>query len=147
MTSDPVPLVATCGGTFGGDRTTCLVLDTINQRWDESKMGSLSMPRINGAVAELKFIGVFYLGGTSTGDLTDTTTTTDFLATGSLQWTQGPTLPFAMSHFCAVPITQSSFITIHRGKVHEFDAAIAGPTSNEGWRESGRWGTLKTGLI
>ena len=45
---------------------------------------------------------------------------------------------------CAVPITPTSFITIHGDKINEFDAAIAGPTSNEGWREPGRWETLKT---
>ena len=71
-------------------------------------------------------------------------TTSDFLASGSLQWQRGPALPMAMSHFCAIPITPTSFITIHKDKIHEFDAAIAGPTSDAGWRESTRWPALKT---
>jgi len=66
------------------------------------------------------------------------------LATGSLQWQQGPRLPQAMSSFCAVPVTESRFITINGDKIHEFDAAIAGPTSEEGWRDSTLWPTLKT---
>lgn len=106
----------------------------------KSKMGSLTMNRYEGAVAVLKHIGVFFLGGHHG----DAKTTSDFLATGSLQWTQGPTLPESMSFFCAVPISPTTFITIHKDKIHEFDAAIAGPTSDEGWRESGRWETLKT---
>ena len=101
MTSDPTPLVATCGGNMGdrGITSSCLVLDPINQRWDKSRMGSLSMPRMYGAVAVLKYIGVFYLGGW----WLENGTTSDFLATGSLQWTQGPTLPVPMSYQCIVP--------------------------------------------
>ena len=101
-------------------------------------MGSLRMNRYEGAVAVLKHIGVFFLGGNGAG------TTSDFLATGSLQWTQGPALPMPMVYFCAVPISPTSFITIHKDKIHEFDAAIAGPTSDAGWRESTRWPALKT---
>ena len=139
LTSDPIPLVATCGGTTEGYTASCLVLDAVNQRWDESRMGNLTVPRSLGAVAVLKHIGVFYLGGISTD------TSSDFLPAGSLQWQQGPSLPMAMSYLCAIPITPTSFITIHKDKIHEFDAAIAGPKSAEGWRrESGRWERLKT---
>merc|ERR1712062_775868 len=42
-TSDPTPLIASCGGLTGGRVTaSCLVLDLDNQRWDESRMGSLT---------------------------------------------------------------------------------------------------------
>merc|ERR1712061_64727 len=137
--SDPTPLIASCGGETGGDATTsCLVLDLENQRWDESRMGNLIMPRHYGAVVELKQ-GVLFLGGWHTASKTS-----DFLATGSLQWQQGPRLPQDMWSFCAVPVTESSFITIVDDKIHEFDAAIAGPTSEEGWRDSTLWSTLKT---
>merc|ERR1712228_427735 len=112
-TSDPTPLIASCGGETGGERlASCLVLDLEHQRWDESRMGSLTTPRSGGAVVELKQ-GVLFLGGFGSA----AETTSDFLATGSLQWQQGPRLPRDMSSFCAVP----------------FDAAIAGPTSEEGW--------------
>merc|ERR1712203_980918 len=104
-------------------------------------MGRLTTPRNNGVVMELNQ-GVFFLGGLY-GSATSKTTS-DFLATGSLQWQQGPHLPQAMWSFCAVPVTESSFITIDEDKIHEFDAAIAGPTSEEGWRDSTLWPTLKT---
>ena len=42
---------------------------------------------------------------------------------------------------CAVRI---SFLSIFGTDIREFDAAIAGPTSSEGWREAGRWPALKT---
>merc|ERR1719510_1313590 len=71
-------------------------------------------------------------------------TTSDFLATGSLQWQQGPRLPQDMWRFCAVPVSPTKFLTINGDKIHEFDAAIAGPTSEEGWRDSTLWPTLKT---
>merc|ERR1719350_1994002 len=47
VTSEPTALVATCGGyTEDGDNTdSCLVLDPINQQWDESRMGSLTRAR------------------------------------------------------------------------------------------------------
>merc|ERR1712061_978405 len=137
-TSDPTPLIASCGGYAGGYSTaSCLVLDLENQRWDESRMGNLTTPRSGGAVVELKQ-GVLFLGGFGSK------TTSDFLATGSLQWQQGPRLPQAMTSFCAVPVSESRFITINGDKIHEFDAAIAGPTSEEGWRDSTLWPTLKT---
>merc|ERR1711953_932962 len=45
-TSDPTPLIASCGGYTGeGFTASCLVLDLENQRWDESRMGNLTMPR------------------------------------------------------------------------------------------------------
>merc|ERR1712061_837886 len=139
-TSDPTPLIASCGGRTGVRTTaSCLVLDLENQRWDESRMGSLTTPRYRGAVVELKQ-GVLFLGG----DGSAAETTSDFLATGSLQWQQGPRLPQAMWSFCAVPVAESRFITINGEKIHEFDAAIAGPTSEEGWRDSTLWPTLET---
>ena len=98
------------------------------------------MTRSYGAVVELKQ-GVLFLGGEGSA----AETTSDFLATGSLQWQQGPRLPQGMADFCAVPVTESRFITIREDKIHEFDAAIAGPTSEEGWRDSTLWPTLKTG--
>merc|ERR1719278_366478 len=140
-TFNPTPLIASCGGFTGGDFTaSCLVLDLDNQRWDESRMGNLTMPRYNGAVVELKQ-GVLFLGGIGSAT---SNTTSDFLATGSLQWQQGPRLPQAMDQFCAVPVSPTKFLTINGDKIHEFDAAIAGPTSEEGWRDSTLWPTLKT---
>merc|ERR1712186_93565 len=140
-TSDPTPLIASCGGKTTGDfAASCLVLDLDNQRWDESRMGNLTTPRTRGAVVELKQ-GVLFLGGEG---FATSKTTSDFLATGSLQWQQGPRLPQAMDNFCAVPVSPTKFLTINGDKIHEFDAAIAGPTSEEGWRDSTLWPTLET---
>merc|ERR1711953_137131 len=142
-TSDPTPLIASCGGETGWRATStasCLVLDLDNQRWDESRMGNLTTPRYRGAVVELKQGGLF-LGGYQSAT---SETTSDFLATGSLQWQQGPRLPQAMTSFCAVPVSPTKFLTINGDKIHEFDAAIAGPTSEEGWRDSTLWPTLET---
>merc|ERR1711953_1514289 len=94
-TSDPTPLIASCGGSTGdGPTASCVVLDLENQRWDESRMGSLTMQRSDGAVVELKQ-GVLFLGGWKSAA---SETTSDFLATGSLQWQQGPRLPQAMTN-------------------------------------------------
>ena len=38
----------------------------------------------------------------------------------------------------------TSFLTIYGDHIHEFDAAIDGPTSIDGWRETGKWPRLKT---
>ena len=73
VTSQPSALVAACGGctnggtTIGGNMgtfTSCLLLDPINQRWDENRMGNLTMVRIDAAAATLDDIGVFIVGGT-----------------------------------------------------------------------------------
>jgi hypothetical protein len=138
VTAEPTALVATCGGY---DFTaSCLVLDPINQRWDESRMGSLTMGRYFGAAATLDHIGVFIVGGEETNN----ERTSEFLAAGQMHWQEGPALPVDMSYPCSVPITPTSFLSIHGTYIREFDAAIAGPTSSEGWQEAGRWPALKT---
>ena len=98
-------------------------------------MGSLTKTRYLSAVARLNYIGVFIIGGT----------TSEFLAAGTMQWQEGPTLPVNMNRPCAVPITTTSFLAIHGRDVREFDVVIAGPTSNNGWREAQRWPELKLG--
>ena len=103
-------------------------------------MGNLTMVRVNGAAVTLNDIGVFIVGGTET----DNAMTSEFLAAGSMQWQEGPALPVGMSYLCAVSITPTSFLSIFGTDIREFDTAIAGPTSSEGWRDAGRWPSLKT---
>ena len=98
------------------------------------------MERGYAAVARLNHIGVFIVGGISTNN----PSTSEFLAAGTMHWQEGPTLPVGMTHPCAVTITQRSFLSIQGTDIREFDAALAGPTSTEGWREAGRWPRLKT---
>ena len=145
VTSEPNALVATCGGSTMEDyiesnTPSCLVLDPINQRWDESRMGSLTTGRVYGAAATLDHIGVFIVGG----DTGNNRRTTEFLAAGQMKWQEGPALPVDMNKPCSVDITASSFLIFHGTDIREFDAAIAGPTGSEGWREAGRWPALKT---
>ena len=142
-------LLATCGGYIRGRGVTaaCLVLDHVNQRWDENRMGNLTMPRNTGVAVTLDHVGVFILGGE------DGPGRNDFLASGTMQWQEGPSIPVPVNmtdefyYTCATPITSTSFLVIHGTDIREFDAAIAGPRSNEGWREAGRWPTLMTSRI
>ena len=97
-------------------------------------MGSLKKTRYINAVARLNYIGVFIIGGT----------TSEFLAAGTMQWQEGPTLPVSMTYPCAVAITATSFLVIFGTHIREFDVAIAGPTSSEGWKEAQRWPELQT---
>ena len=138
LTSEPNPVIATCGGVGGG--ASCLVLDKINQRWDESRMGNLTMPREASAVATLNFVGVFIIGGYGANNMR----TSDFLAAGQMQWQEGPALPVDMGTPCTVTITPSSYLAIYGTNIREFDAVIAGPSNIKSWREEGRWPKLKT---
>merc|ERR1712037_622898 len=103
-------------------------------------MGNLTMMRSYGAVATLDHIGVFIVGGA----FTNNAQTSEFLAAGTMQWQEGPALPVDMSDSCAVTISPTSFLSIAGTDIREVDAAIAGPTSSEGWQEAGRWPALKT---
>ena len=139
VTSEPLALVATCGGKYKGNikTTSCLVLDPFTQSWDESRMGDLTDTYNLAAAVTIDYIGVFVLGGLSTSQ------SSDFLAAGTLNWQRGPPLPMEMSRPCAVAITATSFLVIYDKAIHEFDAAIADPTRSEGWQEPRRWPSLK----
>ena len=141
LTSGPDPVIAICGGGPVGDPTaSCLVLDKSNERWDESRMGNLTRPRTKSAVATLNSVGVFIIGGKPYNNKK----TSNFLAAGSMQWQEGPALPVSMYFApCAIAITPTSFLAIHGFDIREFDAAVAGPTSIDGWRAAGRWPRLK----
>jgi len=144
VTSEPTALVATCGGVANYSPTkSCLVLDPTNRRWNESRMGSLTMLREHAAAATLDHIGVFILGG----EASNSAGTSEFLAAGTMQWQRGPALPVDMDYPCSVEITPNSFLIIHGRDIREFDAAYAGPTSSEGWHDDGRWPSLKTSRI
>jgi len=142
LTSGSNPVIGTCGGIVGGgfDPTataSCLVLDKSNHRW-RMEMGDLTMPRRQAAVTTLNSVGVIIIGGSAANNKR----TSDFLAAGQMQWQEGPALPVDMEHGpCAVTITPTSFLAIYGDHIREFDAAIAGPTSIDGWRYAGR---LKT---
>ena len=141
LTSGPNPVIATCGGmeTGGKDLASCLVLDTSNGRWDESMMGDLRRGRSSSEVVRLDSVGVYIIG--SHGSIGS-----DFLPAGTRQWQNGPALPDDMRDYDpgSVAISETSFLAICSNDIREFDASISGPTSREGWREAGRWPSLKT---
>ena len=140
LTSEPRAQIAVCGGYTEQEWTSsCLVLDQINQRWDNTRMGSLTMARGYAAVARLNYVGVFLIGGNNNNNQR----TSEFLAAGTLQWREGPTLPEDMTFPCAVTISATTFLVVHGTGINEFDARIAGPTSSLGWRASS-WPTLRT---
>jgi len=77
---EPTPLIACCGGFLTTKLTdplsSCLVLDREYHRWDETRMGDLTIPRKHSAVVSLHFVGVYILGGYGSDK------TSDFLAAG-----------------------------------------------------------------
>ena len=102
VTSEPAVKITVCGGyTEQAWTSSCLVLDQINQRWDDTKMGSLTVARGYSAVARLNYVGVFLIGGNNNNNQR----TSEFLAAGTLQWRKGPTLPEDMTFPCAVAIS------------------------------------------
>ena len=80
VTAGQQPVIATCGGQVcdeanarrcgGASRrwsysTSCPVLDPISRRWDERRMGDLTMIRCLSAAVSLRYVGVFVIGGMS----------------------------------------------------------------------------------
>ena len=146
VTSDPTPVVATCGGHFSSYTSSCLVLDSVNQSWESGWMGNLRRIRMNSASVTLSNIGVFIIGGIhghGTYPPHAIYNTSEFLPPGTMQWQEGPSLPVQMEKPLAVQITNTSFLVIHRTSIFEFDAAIAGPTSYKGWAEATKWPRLE----
>ena len=149
VTSEPASQAAICGGYVRGRGVTasCLVLDQINQRWGESRMGNLTIERNRGVAATLDRIGVFIVGGEGGARRSN------FLAAGTMQWQEGPALPLSSDmtdepfYPCALTISATSFLVVRGTDIREFDAAIAGPRSNEGWREAGHWPALMSRRI
>ena len=103
-------------------------------------MGRLTMKRTYGSPARLNGIGVFVFGGGHTNN----TKTSEFLPAGTMQWKAGPEPPVDVGmQPCIVPITATSFLVIHGKTILEFDAAIDGPVSSQGWRSSTQWPKLR----
>ena len=82
LTAESHPFIATCGGRNMDreDSASCLVLDQVNRRWDNSRLGNLTIPRYGGAVVTLNYIGVYIIGG----EQNTMEKTSDFLASGKL---------------------------------------------------------------
>ena len=62
-TAEPRPRAAVCGGFDGSFTASCLVLDKQTGTWDESRLGSLTIPRFQHTAVTLKNIGNYLIGG------------------------------------------------------------------------------------
>ena len=142
LTAGSNPMIASCGG-YGGSNTksTCEVYNTNTGQWEENKLGNLVTGRADHSGVTLPDVGVYLIGGNGNGE--DSQTTTEFLPACSLEWQPGPTLDVVTVNSCAVTISATSFLLIWKKVIREYDASIAGPTSNLGWLEESRWPNMQ----
>ena len=143
LTQDSTPRIAICGGSEyvpGRDNKDCLVLH--DGQWRGGQLSDLPDYRYWSTSVRLEE-GVFVLGGHHTP------TSSVFLKAGSSSWVQGPDLPEERGHRpCAAPISAHSFLIVlnvanSQTPVYEFDAMVAGPTSNAGWKVQEKWPQLQ----
>ena len=116
------------------------MLDVDNQLWDENMIGQLTQIRGYHAVVSMENIGTYLIGGYSS----NMKRTTDFLAQGTIEWTNGPAIPVDMNYPCAVRISNLTFLIIHGTDIREYQVDITDPTSNSGWQSSSKWPLLQT---
>ena len=130
--------MATCGGWDGYNRfASCLLLTPGG--WQEGELGDLPEPRYRHAAVTLD-AGTYIIGGIPSS----ISTTSAFLAAGSLAWTRGPGLPQDMREPCATRISPTFFMAVYGTSVLEFSTVTAGPTSSSGWRPGSTWPSLRT---
>ena len=67
-----------CGGYDGAEHASCLVLDPVNQCWDEDRMGDMTVSEryLSAVATTLNHVGVFFVRGSGTS------TSSDLLAAG-----------------------------------------------------------------
>jgi len=115
---------------------TCLQFDYESKSWKEHSQ-LLSKHRHFASTVTLSR-GTYLLGGTI-----DAMSSSEFLATGSSVWTQGPRIPGAgVRESCAAKLSDTEFV-IFGGKVDRTQAWVYSETSGE-WRE---WPRLTVGVI
>ena len=143
LTAGTNPMIASCGG-YGGSNTksTCEVYNTHTRQWEEDKLGNLVTGRADHSGVTLPNIGVYLIGGNGNGK--DSQMTTEFLPACSTEWQAGPTLDVVTVNSCAVTISSTSFLLIWKKVIRQYDASIAGPTSNLGWLEESKWPNLQS---
>jgi len=125
-TSDGKTLV--CGGYTGTkDAPSCLQFNYQTKKWEPHSI--LTKPRRFSSVIELKS-GVYILGG----EADDARLSSEFLATGSSEWTQGPDIPGRMGvrQSCAAKLSDTEFVILG-GFYDGTQALVYSETSGE-WR-------------
>jgi len=115
-----------CGGkTSSGPTPTCLQFDYESKSWKEHSP-LLSNRYIASTVALSR--GTYVLGGDGYAN------SSEFLATGSSVWTQGPHIPGDGVHgSCAVKLSDTEFVILGGGE--DRTQAIVFKDTNEEWRE------------
>ena len=136
--------LVTCGGRDqdASISLTCLVLPPAGEAWLPAIVSNTTGRREAAQVVKL-LDGVFLLGTTSTSNETGDLLTSEFLPETKSTWQEGPTLPTAAVGGCAVALSDHRFIIAGFFGIREFDAAVGGPSNNDGWLPTARWPSLK----
>merc|ERR1711962_1399771 len=138
-TTDGKTLV--CGGSIGYPEHTasCLQFDYESKSWKEHST-LLSTDRIYSSAVTLSR-GTYVLGG---GDQWTTGSSSEFLATGSSVWTQGPRIPGygrGVWQSCAVKLSDTEFVIL--GGSYDLTQARVYNVERNKWRE---WPRLTVGV-
>merc|ERR1712126_146811 len=135
-------LILVCGGeTSDGNYTaSCLQFDYQSKSW-QNHSTLLSQYR-SGASAVTTSRGVYVLGGRFISYEENARNTSEFLATGSSVWTQGPNIPGnGVSQSCVAELSDTEFVILG-GAGDETQARVYNEDRNE-WRE---WPRLAVGV-
>merc|ERR1712115_67230 len=133
-TADGLTLV--CGGeNSSGFTASCLQFDYESKSWQYHS--SLLSEKRSGASAVTTSRGVYVIGGRD-----EARNTSEFLATGSSAWTQGPHIPGeAVSQSCVAKLSNTEFVILG-GAGGQTQARVYNEDRNE-WRE---WPRLTVGV-
>merc|ERR1711962_724096 len=134
-TADGLTLV--CGGeTSSGFTASCLQFDYESKSWQYHS--SLLSENRTDASAVTTSRGVYVIGGRN-----DASNTSEFLATGSSVWTQGPHIPGEGVHqSCAAKLSDTEFVILGGAGDGGTQARVYNEDRNE-WRE---WPRLTMGV-
>ena len=147
LTAGADSVIATSGGcTSPNYLASCLVLNPNNRRWDDSRMGNLTMERNYAASASLKYVGVYIFGGSRSNN----PQSSDYLAVGSMQWQEGPSPPLSMSHPCAVQSPSpppASWLSSKTTFVSLTPPSLVRPALRDGGRHQDGQDSKQSGII
>jgi len=129
-TADGKTLV--CGGwTPSGHTASCLQFHLQSKTWE--RHSSMRSKNRHNAVAIVKPNGVYVLGGTE-----DARNSSEFLATGSTVWTQGPDIPGpGVEDACGVKLSNTEFVILggYTGYGHGYTQVLHYSETKDVWTE------------
>jgi len=137
-TADGKTLV--CGGwTPSGHTASCLQFNYQSKTWE--RHSSMSKKRHN-AIAIVQPHGVYVLGGDE-----DARNNSEFLATGSTEWSQGPDIPGpGVEQSCGVALSDTEFVILggYTGYGHGYAQVLHYSATKDVWTE---WPELSEGVF